>query len=84
MKNEVRIWKAAALILLVALLTSLYVVSVQAEQVHMRSALTALQTARAQLQCAERDKGGHRVKALSFVNSAISEVQLGIADGAGK
>lgn len=47
-------------------------------QPHMRAALRALTTAKAHLQQADRDKGGHREKALQLVNDAISEVQSGI------
>lgn len=48
-------------------------------QPHMRAALNSLQAARAQLQTATPDKGGHRVKAIDLVNAAIAEVQKGIA-----
>ncbi|WP_291611764.1 hypothetical protein [Bradyrhizobium sp.] len=48
-------------------------------QPHMRAALASLQNARAQLQTATPDKGGHRVKAIDLVNAAIAEVQRGIA-----
>ena len=48
-------------------------------QPHMRAALNSLQAARAQLQTATLDKGGHRVKAIDLVNAAIAEVQRGIA-----
>jgi hypothetical protein len=52
-----------------------------AAQPHMQNALAALQSARAELQVAERDKAGHRVAALRLVNEAIAEVQAGIAAG---
>jgi hypothetical protein len=45
----------------------------------MQAARTSLQTAKAQLQKATADKGGHRVKAIDLVNSAIAEVNAGIA-----
>jgi hypothetical protein len=51
----------------------------QADQPHMQAALSALQTARTELQQAATDKGGHRKKALDYVNSAIIEVQAGIS-----
>jgi hypothetical protein len=54
---------------------------VVAAQPHMQNALGALQNARAELQVAERDKGGHRVNALRLINEAIGEVQAGIAAG---
>jgi hypothetical protein len=40
-----------------------------------------LQNARAEVQVAEANKGGHRVNAIRLVNEAISEVQSGIAAG---
>ena len=52
------------------------------DQPHMQSALDALQSAKTNLQNATADKGGHRVKALEFVNAAIDEVNAGIAAGA--
>ena len=45
----------------------------------MNAALADLESARSQLNAAVPDKGGHRVKALALVNSAIGEVQAGIA-----
>lgn len=48
------------------------------KQPHMRLALVRLHEARAQLQRASRDKGGHRAKALAMVNDAIEEVERGI------
>ena len=48
-------------------------------QPRMRSALQSLQNARAHLNQATGDKGGHRVAALRLVDSAIDEVQKGIA-----
>ena len=55
--------------------------AVVAAQPHMTNALNFLQSARGELQVAERDKGGHRVNALRLINEAISEVQAGIAAG---
>ncbi|HLI66115.1 MAG TPA: hypothetical protein VKU90_07095 [Caulobacteraceae bacterium] len=52
-------------------------------QPHMQNALAALQTARSELQVAERNKGGHRANALGLVNQAITEVEAGIAVGEG-
>ena len=45
----------------------------------MRAARTNLQQARAQLQAALSNKGGHRVKAIEHVNNAIVFVNQGIA-----
>jgi hypothetical protein len=52
-----------------------------AAQVHMQNALHALQNARAELNAALPDKGGHRVNAISLVDSAISETKAGIVAG---
>jgi hypothetical protein len=50
-----------------------------ADQPYMRAARTDLQQARARLQAALANKGGHRVKALEHVNKAIDYVNRGIA-----
>ncbi|HKB80129.1 MAG TPA: hypothetical protein VKH35_10465 [Thermoanaerobaculia bacterium] len=54
---------------------------VSAAQPHMVNALNHLRAAQKQLDIAETDKGGHRVKALQLVRDAIAEVQLGIDAG---
>ena len=51
---------------------------VTADQPHMHKALAQLQGARAELNMAIADKGGHRVKAIELVDQAIAEVQAGI------
>jgi len=71
-----------ALALAVVLLGGFLVGRASAGQPHMRAALDHLQIARAQLQQAEPDKGGHRVKAIALVEDAIGEVRAGIAVGA--
>ena len=48
-------------------------------QPRMQSALTALGEAKGQLEKADHNKGGHRVRAIELINQAISEVQAGIA-----
>jgi len=45
----------------------------------MRMALDNLQAAKAQLESATSDKGGHRMKALALTNEAIEQVKKGIA-----
>lgn len=55
----------------------------QGGQPHMQNALTDLQAARAELQVAAHDKGGHRAAALNLVNQAIAQVDAGIAVGGG-
>jgi hypothetical protein len=54
---------------------------VVAAQPHMYNALHALQNARAELQEAATDKGGHRVNAINLINQALGEVNAGIAAG---
>jgi hypothetical protein len=50
-----------------------------ADQPFMRAARVDLQQARAQLQAAAPNKGGHRVKAIEHVNKAIGYINAGIA-----
>ncbi len=52
------------------------------DQPHMTAALAHLEDAKKDLEAAEADKGGHRVKALYYLNKAIDEVNKGIAAGA--
>jgi hypothetical protein len=47
----------------------------------MQSALASLKSARAELQVATANKGGHRVAAIRLVDEAITEVELGIDSG---
>jgi len=51
------------------------------DQPHMQAALNHLMDAQRNLQAATSDKGGHRKKALDYVDKAISEVNKGIAAG---
>jgi len=48
------------------------------DQPNMESAKTNLQKARAELNAAQPNKGGHRSRAIDLVNSAIGEVNKGI------
>jgi len=50
-----------------------------ARQPHMERALENLRAARAELQIAEHDKGGWRVRALENVNRAIADTERGMA-----
>ncbi|MBY0321841.1 MAG: hypothetical protein K2X72_24165 [Reyranella sp.] len=50
-----------------------------AAQPNMQEALGQLQAARASLVRAEANKGGHRDRAIGFVDSAIAETRAGIA-----
>ena len=53
-----------------------------AAQAHMTAAAGDLQAALKDLKAAKPDKAGHRAKAVTLVNQAISEVKAGIAAGA--
>ena len=80
MKNP---WKLTSLVLGLALA---FVIGLQAvgsarageKQPHMRSALGFLRAAKAELDKATPDKGGHRAKALELTAGAITEVDAGI------
>ena len=50
-----------------------------AAQPHMERALENLRAARAELQAAEHNKGGWRIRALENVNRAIRETENGMA-----
>jgi hypothetical protein len=62
-----------------ALLGFVAIAAAVPDQPYMRAARANLQTARAELQRATADKGGHRVRAIAIVNNAIGEVNAGIA-----
>jgi hypothetical protein len=51
------------------------------DQPNMQAALNELNNAKRNLEAATADKGGHRAKAIDYVNEAISEVNAGIAAG---
>ena len=75
-----RFGKTTAIVgsLAMALSIGAFVGRATAEQTHMESALGYLQSARSELQIAERNKGGHRAEALRLTNAAIDEVRAGI------
>ena len=50
-----------------------------ANQPNMQAALGSLQAARAELIQAVPNKGGHRERAIQFVDNAIAETRAGIA-----
>ena len=49
-----------------------------ADQPHMQAALDHLRAARAELDKADQDKGGHRARAIRLVDDAIAQVEKGI------
>jgi hypothetical protein len=55
--------------------------SARAEQFHMDRALEHLRAARAELQAAEHNKGGWRIRAIENTDRAIHETERGIASG---
>lgn len=63
----------------IALSSGILIGQAIASQPHMQAALGYLQSARTELQSAERNKGGHRLKALRYVEDAIAETEAGIA-----
>jgi hypothetical protein len=56
-------------------------VPAEANQPNMKAALTNLNQARENLERANSDKGGHRVKAMRLIDEAIEEVKEGIRSG---
>ncbi len=50
-------------------------------QPHMIAALEALKRAKVELEAGEHNKGGHRVKALEFVDKALLQTEKGIEAG---
>lgn len=71
--------KAKSLFAAMLLLGVVAIAGAVPDQPHMQAARSSLQTAKAELQKASPDKGGHRVNAIGLVNSAIAEVNEGIA-----
>jgi len=78
--------KLSPLVIVVAFIILLagafFVENARAGQPHMDAALDALRTARAELNAAERDKGGHRTRAVELIDRAIEQVKMGIDAGA--
>lgn len=69
-------------LVLATLIGAMGLQSVRADQPNMRAALAHLREAKAALQRAEHNKGGHRGRAVEIINRAIAEVEAGIAVGA--
>ena len=66
-------------VLLCAVLVSGFLLGrASADQPHMQAALEHLRAAKGELEKADADKGGHRVKALHLVDDAIAQVERGI------
>jgi len=71
------VFKIALLILV--LMAGFVAGQLTAAQPQMQSALRHLRSAKADLNRATSDKGGHRAKAKELVEAAIEEVERGIA-----
>jgi len=67
-----------AVVVTLMLVTGFVVGRATADQPHMVAALDHLRAARAELQQATHDKGGHRERALKAVDQAIAQVERGI------
>lgn len=68
----------ASLILVMAM-GAMNLSSVRADQPHMRRALDHLRQAKTELEMAEHDKGGWRVRAIKNVNQAIADTEKGMS-----
>ena len=71
--------KARTMFAAVVLLGLVAIAGAVPDQPNMQAARGNLTNARNELQRANADKGGHRAKAIGLVNSAIAEVDAGIA-----
>jgi hypothetical protein len=67
-----------ACLLCLVLLSGFIIGRASADQPHMQAALEHLRLAKGELEKADVDKGGHRLKAMGFVSDAISQVEKGI------
>ncbi len=74
------VYKSLALVLLLGVFAAPVTMATASmeEQPHMRAALEHLKAAKAELEQAEADKGGHRVAALKATNEAIHHTEEGI------
>ena len=68
-----------ALTLTLVLAAGFYAGHATADQPRMHAALEHLRAARAELDKATPDKGGHREAAIKLVNDAIAQVEAGMA-----
>jgi hypothetical protein len=67
-----------ACLLCLVLLSGFIIGRASADQPHMQAALEHLRAAKGELDKADADKGGHRARAMSLVNDAISQVEKGM------
>jgi len=71
-------WFVAALVIIGLVVFGAFSLQAQERQPHMKTALEHLEKAKTQLEKAAPGKGGHRVKAIELINSAIAEVRKGM------
>ncbi|HEX7676657.1 MAG TPA: hypothetical protein VF713_00920 [Thermoanaerobaculia bacterium] len=67
-----------ALLVVVAIASGFVAGRASADQPHMQAAVEHLRLAKVELEKADRDKGGHRERALRLTNDAIAEAERGI------
>ena len=68
----------AVLGLLLAVVFATFVSAKPVDQPRMQAAKSDLLSARAQLMQADHNKGGHRTKAINFINQAVAAINRGI------
>jgi len=68
-----------ALLIVTAIASGFVAGRASADQPRMQAALEHLRLAKAELEKADRDKGGHRENALRLTRDAIAEVERGIS-----
>ncbi len=73
--------KVVVLVLVVGLMMSSAVAGYAMDQPRMMAALDHLRAARAELERASHNKGGHRVEAIKMIDRAIVQVQKGMEAG---
>jgi Spy/CpxP family protein refolding chaperone len=79
--NTLTFWKSSTLVLAGALAFTLGNAATEAQaepQPNMQAALASLEAAKASLEKATSDKGGHRVAAIKLTKEAIDQVRKGI------
>ncbi|HEY4642546.1 MAG TPA: hypothetical protein VII75_14475 [Thermoanaerobaculia bacterium] len=68
----------STLVLFLTLAVGFIAGQVSADQPRMQAALEHLRAAKHELERADADKGGHREKAIAYVNDAIDQVERGM------
>ena len=69
--------RTLAIVTLAAALSAGFASVATAEQTHMENAVKYLNSAKAELQKANANKGGHRNKAIQLIDEAIQQVRMG-------